>query len=469
MFGLLSLLVGCIPLDALKDLTGDSSVPVIDTAEPSMEPSEEPSSEASGEPSGEPSTEETDTEDTNDTQDTGLFTLSDLDFGYEGSPSPTYGRRAATGWHAVMDGTFTLMTTIPTNSPAYGVLDFFKPWGVGMTLSASNDEVYEHMYGGTGSFAYELPLFEARHRLVSIHFQDVPSDDSQLVGCDKEVRPSLSIRRLNSDSEVCEQVTQSALVTEDNSGTLCLEAGGTYTGEIAEFIIRGFQIFVYSANSPGSTELEVNAYLKASGVSEPLHIFQADMDYMESADCTPTDATNALDFYIGKGHVFDDFNNGGATTPGMTLYNLDARVDNIVLFKPSSPDVFVMNAALLSPFWISDNEYGLTAYEDVDIDLSSLNQDGFIWWGFEQPRNANGDPFALSNVNPNKVYDISPNREQQSNSQAVPPLEFMEGFGTFSVGLVDPYLKYSNDNNNNLESDYSNWACDSNPNTDECN
>ena len=109
-----------------------------------------------------------------------------------------------------MDGTFTLMTTIPTNSPAYGVLDFIKPWGVGMTLSASNDEVYEHMYGGTGSFAYELPLFEARHRLVSIHFQDVPSDDSQLIGCDKEVRPSLSIRRLNSDSEVCEQVTQSA-------------------------------------------------------------------------------------------------------------------------------------------------------------------------------------------------------------------------------------------------------------------
>ena len=100
MFGLLSLLVGCIPLDALKDLTGDSSVPVMDTVEPSMEPSEEPSSEASGEPSGEPSTEETDTEDTNDTQDTGLFTLSDLDFGYEGSPSPTYGRRATTGWHA---------------------------------------------------------------------------------------------------------------------------------------------------------------------------------------------------------------------------------------------------------------------------------------------------------------------------------------------------------------------------------
>ena len=59
MFGLLSLLVGCIPLDALKDLTGDSSVPVMDTAEPSMEPSEEPSSEASGEPSGEPSTEGT--------------------------------------------------------------------------------------------------------------------------------------------------------------------------------------------------------------------------------------------------------------------------------------------------------------------------------------------------------------------------------------------------------------------------
>jgi hypothetical protein len=424
----------------------------------------EPSTEPATEPSGEPSTEETDTQDTNDTQDTQDTNdtgtaLYDLDRGLEADPNADYGRRITTGWHVVMDGTFALKTTIPSSSPSAGILDFLKPWGVGMSIGASNSEVFEHMFGGVGVFAYELPLFEARHRVVSIHFQDVPQSESTLTGCTKEVRPSMTVRRLDSDTAVCQEVM------EQSQTSICLEAAGSYNGDIVNFQERGFQVFVYSALTTGSTEYEVNAYLNSPGLSSPIQIFQSNLTSMEQANCTGTITTTDVDFYIGKGHIFEaQDNGGGGSIPQISVFNLEGRIDNIVLFTPAIGSSFYMTPALLDDFWLDTSLpfYGLETYSNVDLMPNNPNKDGFTWWGFEQPRNANNEPLGLSQVNPSLVYDLSPER-----NQAVPPLEFVEGHGAFAIGLSDPSSKYSNDNNNLLDSDFSNWSCDGNP--ENCN
>ena len=81
----------------------------------------------------------------------------------------------------------------------------------------------------------------------------------------------------------------------------------------------------------------------------------------------------------------------------------------------------------------------------------------FHWWGFDN-RSTNA-AICIEQCESDKST-ISP--KQRKQVLGCSSLSLWKGLERL-VLTVDPYLKYSNDNNNNLESDYSNWACSSNP------
>ena len=449
MVGIFSLLIGCIPYGALGKLEWDTSTPVLDTAEPSTEPSTEPATE----PSGEPSTEETDTEDTNDTQDTDEPLEPFMDMGLSDEVDHEYGRSLTTGWHAVMDGSFVLGTTIPSNGITAGILDFKKPWGVGMTVAPFNSDVFEYMFGNTTTgVSSELPLFEARNRVVSIHFPLADAVTNLGLNCSVAVEPTLIVRRLKEGSEICsgQQVIQ--------TGTpLCIAPGPAYTDDMVDLQVNGFQIFVISTPVTGSPNHHVKAFLDTPGLRTPRVLLDQDLTSMEEAPCAPTNTTDTrntaedVQFLIGKGHQLTLENDSNLA---IDLYNLNARIDNIVLFELLPEISTSLSANTLSDFWISTDgiNNGTTIYHQTDILPNNPNKDGFVWWNFEQPRNEDLTLIEAS-VFPGLLPDQSPNRMSDA-----PELHFRQT-PDLSSDVPSPDQYFRNFNDHLLDSALGNWYC----------
>ena len=480
MFGLLSLLIGCIPTGAWDALntTSDTGLQVVDSGEPRVEPSMEPSTEPSSEPS-----DETDTQDTEDTAEEPECAHPHLDVDLNNNASsvedPNYGRGLTTGWHVLMEGSYVFETTLMPSHQAYGLLDFNKPWGFGLTLAPYSEKVMDYFFGNVpnDSLGFELPILEVRNRQVSLHFEIASDEAREYVldieqhpfprECEHAILPRVIIRRLVSDTAICTigedfpaearslYAHESELMAAADPPVLCMD------DYVQDFEQDGLQFIIMNTKMPstggGQTINKVKAFLGFPGFDDPVTLLNRNLLELEQTSCgegpESNDGTGEVDLFIGRGHAFQ-------TPQAFDLFHLNARVDNMILFEPSvdSQDLMVSHNDFI-PFWLNGSESGgSTLYHDLDILVDDITDDGIIWWNFEQPRDLNGELLDLSGVNvtPAKVTDQSNQRLLQ-----VPPLEFVSTCDLVNQPTVigDPSYLYRNQNNNLLVPS-ENWSCD---------
>ena len=336
-----------------------------------------------------------------------------------------YGHLLMTGWHLVFDGHLVLHRYLdlgsieqPIEEEFSGFLSPDSPWGFGVTLAPSNEDVSTYMYGVPSVDGMELALFEANNHSLTLQFDSVDSPD-----CGHGVVPRIRYRSWFDERILCEDT----LLERTDSNSLVLCASG-----LNSVLDNGFQMVFWHRPEHDSEKVQM-------WIDNTKFIFE---NFTFNPDCASTEE-NELSILFGKGAQYQS--DVGITT----VSNLYGRMDNLVIFKT---EMDLVNDPRMY-FWpeVTDTvPSGAGVYEDTNFMMNLQSDDGFGWWSFEQP-----DP-DLGPIDSNVAVDFSPIRPLGTNN-LVQFLQINNG-ELDEISPSDARTFYRNNENNTIEE--ANWSSD---------
>jgi hypothetical protein len=386
-------LTGCIvPTISFPPLEEDTSEIGLDTAEPATEPTTEPAMEPAD-----------DTQDTEDT-DTGDSPEPSNEPSTEPEPNlaleldeevlPEFGLDEMFGWHIALNGGVVLKQEVfqnPTGSTTpeelFSFMRITKQWGFGFTHAAYNQDVKEYMFGNnSGVLSHELPLFQRPNRLLTMRYEPVPTTELSGIDCLYAVRPSFTLRGLNDDGSMCYEHTIAGLEsTSDPTPYFCM-AAAAIVPEPSMTDSAQVMVMVKRRNINSQDRMIFQGYVNTVKVAEVDITDLTDTADGPLSQCQ-TSPTQDFELYFGKGAYFQ--NEMNPEQMGVLIPNLIGRLDNLVIFTPEVQGFHGGYDYSNSSYWVDNvesyNHTGLSLFAGLDFVSANPNNDGFVWWNFEQP------------------------------------------------------------------------------------